>query len=168
MKKYTHLYLKGAFLLLCACAWHVPIWGQSKATKEETIKWISDKINRYGLRVDESDNKDNAYAYLRVTGDKRHPVLVDRIEYSRDYEEDYVHLDEVDIVDTVYDATNHIPYGLNVHARTAEISTIPNMHFGSVILRLNWKAEPDLYNRMYKAFKALATFNYGGDSHEAY
>ncbi|MDR3681333.1 MAG: hypothetical protein P4L41_15310 [Flavipsychrobacter sp.] len=155
-------------LLFCILGWHSNANGQAKTDKNTTIKWLTDKINRYGLRVDVSDNLDQAFEYSRVTGDKHHPVLVERIEYSTNYEEDYVHFDEVSGVDSVYDATNVIPDALKLTARTADKSTMSNMHFGTAVLRLDWNAEPGLYSRMLKAFKALAEYNYGGTTAEAY
>lgn len=162
--------IKMRFLLLSLCAITLSFsaFCQQKTTKAGTMKWISDKINRYGLRVDVSSSNDQALEYLRVEGDKNHPVLVERVEYSTDYEEDYVHFDEVSGVDSVYDATNVIPNGLKITAHTADESTQSNMHFGTAILRLNWNAEPGLYSRMLKAFKALAEFNYGSNNAEAY
>jgi hypothetical protein len=146
----------------------VPALCQQKASKMETVKWLVDKINRYGLRVDVSDNRDNVSEYARVMGDRRHPVLTERLEGSRDYEEDYVHFDELLRVDTTYDATNLIPYGLILTSQTADKSTMSNMHFGTAVLRLNWDAEPDLFGRMYRAFKVLAAYNYGTEKSEAY
>ncbi len=157
------------FLLsVCIMGLHTNAYSQAQTDKNGTIKWLTDKINRYGLRVDISDNRDQAFEYNRVTGDKHHPVLVERIEYSTNYEEDYVHFDEVSGVDSVYDATNVIPDAIKISARTADKSTMSNMHFGMAVLRLDWNAEPGLYGRMLKAFKALAGYNYGNTTAEAY
>ena len=143
-------------------------------TKEETIKWIVEKINKYGqnLTVYVPRNKDDATIICTSTSDGK------TIEWKMNLTTPGINNDlgiHTNIqIDDIVNATiandgeasgfsfikcissKKLQYPSNDGSVANENRGLKQNEFE---LYLNWDAEPDLLNRMLKAFTALISFN---------
>jgi hypothetical protein len=153
--------LLSAFLLVGS----ITSFAQSKA---ETIQWIKDKINQYGsqdlyMHIPEAISSHQLFVEVRKAHDSDSIIVSASycIQWLKDdpsqcYQRklSQIHLDNVTNVKLNASSDNGKSAWLSIYG-----TNLFNAYNGCFCLSINWDSEPDLLNRMYKAFQKLATCN---------
>jgi hypothetical protein len=134
-------------------------------TKEETITWIAEKITKYGS-VDVSSQYSGTHKMIESTSIDNNivtsEICITFTFNSGSKEEVNCNSDHLinltDIIKVSSDFSQFLKVytnGLKVKWKTKDETTNSNQFN----FTLNWDAEPDLYNRFYKALLKLASYN---------
>jgi hypothetical protein len=135
-------------------------------TKEETIKWIVEKINKYGeTKTDISEKNDEATkTSFTSDGGKIKIKYIDYTTSAFSFEEN-IDFNEITNAEKISAKTIVLTSSRDLIA--TQIG--PGEQNGHIVickggcnmfrLYLNWDAEPNLVNRMEKAFTTLISFS---------
>jgi hypothetical protein len=139
-------------------------------TKEETIKWIEEKINKYGRNINTSQGNTETSTSEGTVIKHTRLSKIDGVDRTMGNSV-FIILNAITNATPMSDK-NGIPCiklssSLELICRyydpgkddDGKIANDPAEHFYFDYLYLNWDAEPDLLNRMTKAFTTLISFS---------
>lgn len=140
-------------------------------TREETIKWIVEKINKYGQNISVSSADGRSTTFIS-TGDKdsirvQYTFKIDGLDRTIG---EFTNINFGDITNASLKDDNHFSYIKMSSSKELTFRWFDpgkdddgvidtQSHYNAIELYLNWDSEPDLLNRMQIAFTKLISFN---------
>ena len=135
-------------------------------TKEETIKWITDKIIQCQLK-NNVICRDNDGSNFRIGVENGHETvvlyvnLVYQFSTNNQQIESEASWDDITNANICSDCSNCNVIPINVYLKSGTLRGTRAGSSNHIALWMDWNAEPDLQNRMLKAFNHLAELNGG-------
>lgn len=147
-------------------------------TKEETVNWIKEKVTKYGRDVNYMPGYKVSNCYNTNTNINGNLIICK--DYQKEYDrlvtsaiqlDDIVDVKQFPIKENKEDGYIHLltkGFKVKWDSKWQNDGSVTVSESSGFYLRLQWDAEPDLFNRVYKAMQKLASYNMSSLPKEAF